>query len=158
MDTKRIPLTRGQFAVVDASDYEFLSRWKWYAAKQPRMFYAARTIKSSAGKKTIWMHRVVNATPDGMKTDHIDGDGLHNCRENLRSVDHQQNMINNQRRAEGRPKYRGVSWHKRNQRWIAQITVDGRNTWIGQFKVQEDARDAYLEARARVRAGQVVKE
>ena len=39
---KQIPLTQGYFATVDDEDYDFLSRWKWYARKDQKNFYAQR--------------------------------------------------------------------------------------------------------------------
>ncbi len=42
---KTISLTRGLVAIVDDEDFEFLSQWKWHAAKQPNTFYACRTVK-----------------------------------------------------------------------------------------------------------------
>ncbi len=154
---KRIPLTRGQFAVVDDEDFEFLSQWKWHALKQPNTYYAARTVRVNGRKVTIWMHREINKTPDGMLTDHLNGDGLFNRRHNLRAASHQDNMINCGRHVTGSSKYRGVSWHKRLNRWIAQITVDYKNVWIGSFHTEEDARDAYETKRAKVRAGKVIR-
>lgn len=38
---------------------------------------------------------------------------------------------------------RGISWHKSNKRWYAQITIDRKNHFIGSFKDKEDATRAY---------------
>jgi hypothetical protein len=154
----KIPLTRGLFAIVDEDDYERLMKHSWHAAKQPHNFYACRTVKVKGKKKTIWMHREINRTPEWMKTDHIDCDGLNNRKENLRSVNHADNMINGRRNSPKKPKYRGVSWHKRTNRWIAQITVDYKNQWLGSYLNPEDARDAYQAARAKIRSEKIYKE
>lgn len=153
-----IPLTIGMVAIVDDHDYDLVFRHKWYAAKQRNTYYAARTIKVDGRKKTIWMHRVINLTPEGYITDHIDGNGLNNRRDNLRSITHQSNMINNRRHKIGSPKHRGVSWHKRNKCWIAQITVNNRNIWLGSFRTELEAKIAYDKKRAQVRIGQVYVE
>ena len=41
---REIPLTQGQFATVDADNYEWLSQFKWSArwAKNTRSYYAIR--------------------------------------------------------------------------------------------------------------------
>ena len=39
-DFKLIPLTQGKFAIVDADDYEWLSQYKWCAARSRETFYA----------------------------------------------------------------------------------------------------------------------
>lgn len=155
--SRLIPLTKGQFAIVDDEDFEFLSQWKWYAMKQPKTYYAARDVKRG-GRKTIWMHRVINGTPDDLLTDHINGDGLDNRRANLRSVTHQDNMINCARHVRGSSKYRGVSWHVRQNCWVAQITVDRRNVYLGRFANEDAAYAAYLDARAKYRAGKIIRQ
>ena len=141
-----INLTRGEVATVDDDDYEELSKVKWYAAKQPNTFYACRDIRVDGKRKTLWMHRVINKTPAKMVTDHIDGNGLDNRKLNLRSVTHQENMINSGRWSKNKRKYRGVSWHKNNKFWIAQITVDKKNIYLGSFSSELDAKKAYDEA------------
>jgi hypothetical protein len=155
--SRLIPLTRGQFAIVDDEDFEFLAQWKWHALKQPKTHYAARTVKIEGRKTTIWMHRLINGTPDGSLTDHINGDGLDNRRENLRSVTHQDNMINCARHVSGSSRFRGVSWHIRQGCWIAQITVDRKNIYLGRFSTELAAHEAYTAARGRLRAGKIIR-
>jgi hypothetical protein len=152
-----IPLTRGQFAKVDDEDFEFLSQWKWHALKQPHTFYAARNVTVDGKRKTIWMHRVVNKTPEGLLTDHKNGDGLDNQRHNLRSATHQDNMVNCARHRAGSSKYRGVSWHVSNRCWIAQITINYRYIYIGRFETEEEAHAAYQAKRQELRAGQLIR-
>lgn len=150
---KKIKLTRGLYTYVDDADYHILVKHKWYAAKQPNTYYAARTTKINGHKITIWMHRVINKTPEGLKTDHKDGDGLNNVRSNLRSVSHQDNLINNTRKKNGKySKHRGVTYHRRNQKWQAQITVNWKNIYIGMFDTEEEAAEAY-----RLRRDQLLK-
>jgi hypothetical protein len=47
-----IPLTQGQFATVDAADYEWIVQWKWCAhwSKEGKCFYASR-VDVSSGKR-----------------------------------------------------------------------------------------------------------
>lgn len=154
---KAIPLSQGKFALVDDADFDWLSQWKWYALKQPNTYYACRDVRINGKRKTIWMHRLINGTPDDLLTDHINGDGLDNQRANLRSVTHQDNMINCARHVSGSSKYRGVSWHIRQGCWIAQITVDRKNHYLGRFGTEDAAYAAYLAARARLRAGKIIR-
>ena len=61
-DLKLIHLTRGQVAVVDSADFDWLNQWKWSAHFAPctRTFYAVRNAKKVNGKRgNIWMHREI---------------------------------------------------------------------------------------------------
>jgi len=42
-------------------------------------------------------------------------------------------------------KYRGVSFHKLTNKWMAQITIDSKKLPLGIFKNELDAVEAYLE-------------
>ncbi len=57
--TKEIQLTQGKVAIVDADDLEWLSRFKWYAHKRGRTWYARRTVESKGSQKTEFMHRII---------------------------------------------------------------------------------------------------
>jgi len=43
--------------------------------------------------------------------------------------------------------YIGVSWHKVNASWVAQITVDSKRKYIGSYKSKRDAYIAYSSER-----------
>ena len=55
---KEIPLTNGQSAKVDDEDYEWLSRYSWYAYYDPQrgMTYAAHDTRSG---RRVFMHDVI---------------------------------------------------------------------------------------------------
>ena len=44
-------------------------------------------------------------------------------------------------------KYEGVCWHKRDQGWIAQISINGKKKHLGCFEKEEMAYAAYLKAK-----------
>lgn len=104
---KEIPLTKGYKTIVDDEDYDFLMRWRWHAVIAHSV-YAERCERPRGGKiKHIMMHRVINNTPDGMETDHINGNGLDNRRSNLRSVTKNQNQWNRKPNKKGHQNIRG---------------------------------------------------
>jgi len=142
---RKIKLTKNQYALVDNDDYDFINKWKWYAMKQPNTYYACRDVRRRGKKRTLWMHRLINKTPRKLKTDHINGNGIDNRKKNLRTATHQQNMINSVRRKKLYSKYRGVTWHKRNQVWMAQITMNYKNVYLGDFKTEKAASNAYWD-------------
>lgn len=141
-----MPLTKGQVAIVDDEDYEFLSQWKWTFDR-----YAYR-MRSRQGKKRPWqMHRAVmervleGDIPKGYDIDHIDGDGLNNRRGNLRLATRSQNLQNRVGNAKATSKYKGVFWLTRNRKWQASIKIGPKRTYIGLFANEEDAARAYDE-------------
>jgi len=80
--------------------------------------------------------------PGGLEVDHIDGLRDDNRRENLRLVTPSQNQ-HNQRRA------KGYYFNKQYQKWRAQIFLNAKNRHIGYYNTEEEARDAYIQAKAK---------
>lgn len=143
---KTIPLTQGQFALIDDPDFEALSKFKWFACKRKHGFYAARY----EGRKFIMMHQEILQVPKGIEVDHKNGDELDNQRDNLRAATKQQNArafrtLNKNKSS----KYRGVSWEQQTRKWKAQITISGKTTSIGRYDVQMKAALAYDQAALR---------
>jgi hypothetical protein len=137
---KEIQLTQGQVAKVDDGDYEYLNQWNWYYHKG----YAVRVDKRILGKqKTIKMHGVIMDTPTDLETDHINHDRLDNRRDNLRVVTHAQNQMNKKKQIDNTSGYKGVSWHKQKNKWIAKIQVVNRQKHLGCFTDMIEAAKAY---------------
>lgn len=137
---KRIPLTRGRFALVDDGDYERLSARKWCCTAD---LYAVTSDLENKGKK-LRMHRVVLDAPAGVDVDHIDGDRLNNTRENLRLCDDFTNQAN-RKSAGGRSRFKGVQLHP-GGKWQAQIRVRGTMHYLGLYRSEMDAAIAYDRA------------
>ena len=72
--------------------------------------------------------------------DHIDGNVKNNNINNLRIVSNKQNQWN-------QTKAKGYSWYKRDQNWRARIRVSGEVIYLGNFPTEEEARQAYLNAK-----------
>lgn len=145
---KHIPLSQGRFAIVDDEDFEYLSQWNWHFVQG----YAIRMEPLGKQKyKKIFMHRVVNKTPDGLETDHIDGNGLNNQKNNLRSCTTQENQRNCKTRTGKLSKYKGVSFYKASKQkkkpWRVMINIDaGYHKYVGAFATEEEAALAYNAA------------
>lgn len=90
------------------------------------------------------MHREIINIPAGKITDHIDGDGLNNLRENLRVCTHQQNGFNRTRlQVNNKLKIKGVRWNVRNKKFEAQIRINNKAIYLGRFNVLGDADSVY---------------
>jgi len=143
---KLIPLTQGQFAIVDDEDYEYLSQWKWYAHKNPRGYYAVRASRTPPGRKRVHLHREILNPPDGMDCDHINGDGLDNRRCNLRVCTRAENARNQQPQDGYSSRFKGVTRIKQTGKWRVRVKVDGRSTHLGYFTDEIEAARAYDRA------------
>jgi len=141
-----IPLTRGQFAIVDAEDYPRLSQYTWFAEGTPKNYYAARKENG----KSIKMHRQILNAPDHLVVDHIDHNTLNNRKSNLRLATFTQNCQNQRRCSHGTSKYKGVCWHKKCKKWAAAIKCDGKTYHLGYFKDETAAALAYDSAARRL--------
>lgn len=155
---KAIILTKGQSAIVDDADFEELARFKWYAQETLTKtgFYAARIDKLSGRRVLILMHRVINRTPVELLTDHIDGNGLHNWRTNLRQATPLQNTMNKAAQTGGTSAFKGV-WRdgstRNRKEWRAAIRLNGKLKYLGRFHEELDAAKAY-QAAAQIHFGQ----
>lgn len=125
-----IPLGKGRVALVDPDDYDMLIDYGWHCAGSKNHLYAATQVQLPDGKeKSIQMHRMIMNTPDGMDTDHINGNGLDNRKSNLRISTHQENMRNRRKRS----KYKGIDFIKKRGVYGARIKVDGKTHHFGYF-------------------------
>lgn len=142
---KKIPLTQGEFALVDDDMFAYLSQWKWYLSDTG---YAER--KPVSGK--VIMHRDIMGNPKGKQIDHINGNRLDNRRENLRVCNRSQNAMNTEKRSTNKSGYKGVSLDGKSGKWVAHI----RNTYVGGFHDIVEAARAY-DAKARELFGDFAK-
>ena len=142
-----IELTRGQYALVDDDDVDWLNQWRWFALWNPctRSFYAARHSQRDANGKqhTIRMHRqIMNAQP-GQECDHRSHDTLDDRRVNLRICTHAENTRNVRPRRGGTSRYRGVSWNRTRGKWVVGIQHAGCYHYLGRFDDETEAARAY---------------
>jgi len=146
---RRIPLSRGMYAIVDPDDFWRLSRHKWCALKGQSTFYAIRAVYQGKNRKrkTVWMHREIVKAGDGQVCDHINHNGLDNRKANLRLASRCQNSWNRLKpRNNSRSKYKGISYHSRQKKWYARIQVEGKSKFLGTFDDEIKAARAYDEA------------
>lgn len=150
-----VQLTRGYEAVIDASDVGLADKYNWHSKIERRpdgsilAVYATSKVGIGGRKqRTIRLHSIILTTPDGLRTDHIDGDGLNNRRENLRVATIAQNTHNQRRNIANTSGVKGVTWHKKCGKWMARIKAQGIRHHLGFFDSLEDAAAAYSSASA----------
>lgn len=94
----------------------------------------------------VHLHRAILNAPDVRQVDHVNGDGLDNRRANLRLASHAQNMHNQRVRLNSVSGFKGVSYDKDRQKWLARIALNGRTKNLGRFGTSGEAHDAYTQA------------
>jgi len=144
--SKQIPLTQGNFAIVDDADYEWLNQYKWHSVFRKTVTYAAHPLPRGLGPRKRWrMHRLILGLKfnDGTTVDHINRNGLDNRRCNLRLCTPSQNGMNSPPEPGYTSKYKGVSWDKISSKWYSQIAVDAKTYNLGRFENETDAAKAY---------------
>ena len=139
--------------------------WKVAVGKRVRVGSIAGNIGKSDGRlrirfqgKNYQAHRLAwllthGKWPDGM-IDHLDGNPLNNRISNLRDVSSSVNS-QNQRKAQANnvTGFLGVYFHKRANKFLAQISLSGKNIYLGLFQTAEEAHAAYLAAKRELHEG-----
>ena len=149
-----ILLTRGKRVRVDPEDYAELNQHMWYAQSRcdRRAFHAARCITRSGRQITIRMHRQILGLRhrDGQIVDHVNGNTLDNRRCNLRVCSSSDNNCNCGNYRGGTSSYKGVRWHAQHQKWYTSIQKNGKSSFLGLFKSETKAAQAYDAAAKRI--------
>lgn len=130
---KTIPLTNGGFSLVDDDIYDSVCNLTWYQHNG----YIKRTDSS----KFLLHHVVIGKPENGLEVDHINGDKSDNRKSNLRFCKHTENVMNRSLYKNNNTGLKGVSWHKTNKKYQAQIRKDNKQYYLGSF---DNAMDAAL--------------
>ena len=145
---RKIPLTRGYYAIVDARNYIWLMKFPWHLhwSGPDHRFYAVAYIAKL--KRTVRMHRMILGLLRSPKQgDHRNGNGLDNRESNLRTATPKQSAANTKKRSDNTTGFIGVC-KLASGRFFAQIQNDGRNRYLGTFDTSKEAALAYdCEAR-----------
>lgn len=146
-------LSRNGFEIlVDEEDYESLNAYSWWArTAKGRPTGCIRTTKIDGKSQTIAMHRYLTNAPKGMVVDHINRNPLDNQKANLRVVTQAENQKNRGMDKRVRTKsseYKGVSRcpKAKRVRWLAVIVVNKKLNYLGIFKEEILAAEAYDKA------------
>ena len=106
--------------------------------------YRTITINSKTFRvqRVIWI-MLFGYIPEGFFIDHVNGNKIDNRLQNLRLATNSQNQQNRPAPKNNSSGYRGVTWHKQMNKWMARISYKGKRKLIGFFDSAEDAYKAY---------------
>ncbi len=133
---RRIPLSNGEYALVDAADFERLNRHQW------RLMGSGYVCRSEKGK-LIYMHREVMGAAKGELVDHKDRNRRNNYRSNLHICTPSENGYNHAKRAGSVSSYRGVFRRPSDGRLYGRAYFEREYVWLGFFDNEVDAARAY---------------
>ena len=110
--------------------------------------YYRVNLHKNGFQRNFKVHKLVaisflNHTPCGHKLviDHIDNNKLNNVIDNLQIITNRENSSKD--RKGGTSKYVGVSLIRKTNKWKAQIKINGKNKFLGNFDKEIDASNAY---------------
>ncbi len=143
---KEIKLTQGQVALVDDADFDTLSKYKWCARKQATQigFVAMRGFQLKNKRiQCVLMHRDIMKPPSDMTVDHINHNTLDNRRVNLRVCTNRENCINKGITKSNTSGFKGVSYNKKNKKWVAYVKNNQKIIHLGYFIDKVEAAKIY---------------
>ena len=141
-------------------DFKYEDNKMYRLHKQSKIWQCCNDIKANQkgyiritiNNKQYLLHRIIykyfnedwNLTySHSNQIDHIDINPSNNRIENLRIVNNSQNSRNRNKRKNCSSQYKGVSWNKQNNKWIAYITIDNKVKYLGSFTNEEEAYECY---------------
>ena len=89
----------------------------------------------------------LNYKPDGtskLVCDHIDNNKLNNRLDNLQLITNRNNSTKDKKGYTS--EYIGVSWSEGRNKWVAQIRINNKQTYLGRFNNELEAAEAYQTA------------
>lgn len=132
-------LNTGSEFYFDLEDYDKIKDYCWYEIITKTGFHR---LSAKINNKPICMHTLL-----GFKGyDHEDRNELNNRKSNLRKCTHSENMQNSSLCKNNTSGVTGVSYSKKENKWIARISINKKLKRIGCFINKEDAIKARLFA------------
>ncbi len=135
-----LDLPHGYQAQVDEADWPAISELTLYRGTNGYVYFS-QWRDGRSWPQTL--HGLLMRPPAGSHVDHINGDKLDNCRENLRVVTPQRNQVNRKRpNRNNQSGVRGVSYAPRlseTKPWRVQIMVDRKQLHVGLFVSKDEA-------------------
>jgi hypothetical protein len=131
------------YALVDDADYNYINRFKWSPNGNGYAISTVGIVLSDNKKIKRLMHRMILNPNSNEEIDHKDQNRLNNQRKNIRIATHNENQRNAPAYKNNKSGLKGVSWHGLSRKWAANIKVNGKTIYLGEFLSKEEASIAY---------------
>jgi hypothetical protein len=138
-----------QLVFIDGEDFNKLKNRGWCARhdKHSGKFYVVARSKKVEGDKLLYLHREITQCEKDIMVDHIDGNPLNNCRNNLRACNKSTNGMNRSVQKNKKSSiYKGCFFIPKRNKYRCCIGINNKNKFIGYFEKEEDAAIAYNNA------------
>lgn len=126
---------------IDAEDYEKCKNIHWCIHKSQcgtdEIYFYAKTNDISIKKELL--HRFLMNAQKGEIIDHKNKNTLDNRKSNLRKCDKSKNGQNRKKHSNNKSGYTGVTWSKKDEKWMAYIMVKQKFINLGYFIDIEEA-------------------
>lgn len=132
-DYKIIPLSKGKFAMVDNEDFDRVKDICW----------SINSKGYATSRNHNELHKFLMQTPEGLFTDHINGDRLDNRRSNLRICTNQENCWNSKINSNNTTGYKGVSLNNTKTKFKSSISKNKIQYHLGFYNTAEEASIVY---------------
>ena len=140
----------GKYQISNHGNVKSLKRGKERILKPSKDgggYYKVLLAKNGINK-TKKVHQLVaiaflNHKPNGMKiiVDHKNRDKLNNSLNNLQLISQRENLSKYKKGYSS--KYTGVCWYKPSKKWLASITINGKQKHLGYFINELEASNKY---------------
>lgn len=130
---------------IDEGDYLLIKPHKWLikiVGGVPKYVYFNTYMPLKGRSKPTMLH---NFLMGKIGVDHIDRNGLNNCRLNLREATQSQNAKNQTKKVNNTSGFKGVFYDKRCNKYEASITVNYKKISAGRFDSKVGAAKKYNE-------------
>lgn len=122
---------------IDVEDLYIINIGYWNVRIDKRHPNCTLYVESRIKRKRVHLHRLIMNCPENKIIDHIDGNGLNNIKSNLRICTHKLNNLN-RKNASGQSGNVGVFYNKRDNLWIASISISGKTKYICYSRDKEE--------------------
>jgi hypothetical protein len=126
--------------ILDPQDRYLLDNYSWCLSGPKNNQY----LISAKNNKRTRFHHLILPKKEGFEVDHINRNRLDNRRCNLRYVTPSQNQMNKGMYRCNKSGFKGVSFDKINNKWLAQIRINKKAVHIGRFHTPEEASSAFI--------------